>query len=85
MLDDRASVIAGELYVAADLAALLGELDAIETFRGFGAPGSLYRRAIIGARRPGLASTLAWTYVFTGPRDGSRPIASGDWRERRRP
>jgi gamma-glutamylcyclotransferase (GGCT)/AIG2-like uncharacterized protein YtfP len=81
---DRGAV-AGEVYQAADPEALFAELDAIETFRGFGVPGSLYRRAIVRVRRPGVASLLAWTYVYAGPRDTYNVIGSGDWLTRRQP
>ena len=84
IVDGPEASVAGELYSAADPDALFAELDAIETFRGFGVPGSLYRRAIVRVRRAHLGSTLAWTYVYTGPRNGARVIASGDWLDSRR-
>ena len=77
--------VVGELYVAPDVDALFRELDPIETFHGFGAAGSLYRRAVIRVRDRTSRSTLAWTYVFTRSTDGIPIIASGDWRRRRRP
>jgi gamma-glutamylcyclotransferase (GGCT)/AIG2-like uncharacterized protein YtfP len=83
IVDGQNASIAGELYVAPDPDALFAELDAIETFRGFGVPGSLYRRAIVRVRRADHGSTLAWTYVYAGSRDGSRVIPSGDWLGRR--
>ena len=73
--------IAGELYDAPDLAALFAELDEIETFRGFGAADSLYRRAVMSVSFAGR-SVPAWTYLFVGPREGAHPIASGAWRSR---
>jgi gamma-glutamylcyclotransferase (GGCT)/AIG2-like uncharacterized protein YtfP len=82
VVDGPKRSVAGELYVAPDPDALFAELDAIETFRGFGVPGSLYRRAIVSVTESNFGSTLAWTYVYDGPRHGSRVIASGDWRER---
>ncbi len=72
--------VAGELYAVPDPGALFAELDTVETFLGFGVPGSLYRRAIVPVRRADGTPTLAWTYVYAGPRDGSQVIASGDWR-----
>jgi len=80
----KASVV-GELYAAPDPDALFAELDAIETFRGFGVPGSLYRRAIVRVRCADRGSTLAWTYVYVGSREGSRVISSGDWCDPHRP
>ena len=85
ILDGPKAPVAGELYATPHLSALFAELDAVETFRGFGVQGSLYRRAVVRVRRPGLASTLAWTYVYDGPRDRARVISSGDWRDPCRP
>jgi gamma-glutamylcyclotransferase (GGCT)/AIG2-like uncharacterized protein YtfP len=82
VVDDRKTSVAGELYAARDPDALFAELDAIEMFRGYGVPGSLYRRAIVRVWVASLESRLAWTYVYGGPRQGSRVIASGDWRKR---
>jgi gamma-glutamylcyclotransferase (GGCT)/AIG2-like uncharacterized protein YtfP len=84
VVDGTPRVVSGEFYVAPDADALLTELDAIETFHGFGAPGSLYRRAIVRVRRALAGSTLAWTYVYAGSRTGSGVIASGDWLDRQR-
>ncbi len=85
IVDGPSTSVTGEFYSAADPDALFAELDAIETFRGFGVPGSLYRRAIVRLRCARVGSTLAWTYVYTGPRNGSRVIESGDWLDSRRP
>lgn len=79
--DGSARKIAGELYDAPDPAALFADLDAIETFHGFGAPDSLYRRAVLTVTAAGV-SVPAWTYLFVGPREGVRAIACGDWRSR---
>ena len=84
VVDGPGGVVAGEFYAAPDPGALVAELDAIETFRGFGVPGSLYRRAIVRVRRADAGSILAWTYVYAGSRTGSRVIASGDWFDRQR-
>lgn len=84
VVDGPGGVVAGEFHVTPDPDALLAELDPIETFRGFGVPGSLYRRAIVRVRRAGAGSTLAWTYVYAGSRTGCRVIASGDWFDRQR-
>ena len=82
VLDGRAGSVVGELYQPPNPAALFAELDEIEGFRGFGAAGSVYRRAIVRVHRDGFGSTPAWTYVYSGARTGSREIASGDWRRR---
>jgi gamma-glutamylcyclotransferase (GGCT)/AIG2-like uncharacterized protein YtfP len=85
VLDGAAAEVTGEVYSVSDLARLFAELDPVETFHGFGAPGSLYRRAIVRVQRAGLAPAPAWTYVYNGVRDGARVIASGDWRRRAQP
>jgi gamma-glutamylcyclotransferase (GGCT)/AIG2-like uncharacterized protein YtfP len=85
IIDGAKGSVAGEIYHAADPEALFAELDAIETFRGFGVPGSLYRRAIVRVRRADGGSAFAWTYVYAGPRNNFGIIDSGDWRARRQP
>jgi gamma-glutamylcyclotransferase (GGCT)/AIG2-like uncharacterized protein YtfP len=85
VLDGPQGRVAGELYIAGDRDALFAELDAIETFEGFGVPGSLYRRAIVRVRGHDWRDVLAWTYVYAGSREGSRVIASGDWNDRLAP
>ena len=85
IVDGPKASVAGEIYRVPDPESFFGELDTIETFRGFGVPGSLYRRAVVRVRRADSGSTLAWTYVYAGSRSGVRVIASGDWRERRHP
>jgi gamma-glutamylcyclotransferase (GGCT)/AIG2-like uncharacterized protein YtfP len=67
IVDGPESSVVGELYAAADQDALFAELDEIESFRGFGRPGSVYRRAIVRVRERESRSPLAWTYVYTGP------------------
>jgi gamma-glutamylcyclotransferase (GGCT)/AIG2-like uncharacterized protein YtfP len=85
VVDGASGSVAGELYPTADPEALFEELDAIETFRGFGVEGSEYRRAIVRVRRLSSGSALAWTYVYAGSRGACGVIASGDWRERGQP
>ncbi len=85
IVDGAKNHVAGELYLASEPDTLFAELDAIETFRGFGVPGSLYRRAIVRVRLANSGAALAWTYIYAGPRSGCRVIDSGDWREPRQP
>jgi len=68
--------VAGELIELDDPGAALRELDRVEDFEGYGAPGSLYRRVVVEVDD----GTHAWTYRYVGP--GGRPIPSGDWRSR---
>jgi len=85
IVDGPGGSVTGELYASADPDALFAELDEVETFRGFGVLGSLYRRALVRVRTTEPHATLAWTYVYAGSRTGARVIASGDWRSGRRP
>jgi gamma-glutamylcyclotransferase (GGCT)/AIG2-like uncharacterized protein YtfP len=82
VVEDSQRIVSGEFYAVPDADALLAELDPIESFLGFGVSGSLYRRAIVHVRSADAGATLAWTYVYTGTRTGSRVIASGDWFDR---
>jgi len=85
VVDGQDGSVKGELYGIPDSDSLFEELDAIETFRGFGVPGSLYRRAVVRVRTAGSGSKLAWTYVYLDPPTGSPVIGSGDWRGCRHP
>ncbi len=82
VLDGAAGEVVGEIYRAADHDAVFAELDEIETFRGFGAAGSIYRRAVVRVRTVAAGEVRAWTYVYAGSREGARPIPSGNWRSR---
>jgi gamma-glutamylcyclotransferase (GGCT)/AIG2-like uncharacterized protein YtfP len=73
------------LYEVPNADALFEELDEIESFHGFGEPGSLYRRALVRARIGGGDGKLAWTYVFAASASGAPVIRSGDWRGCRHP
>lgn len=77
--------VLGEIYSVADPNLLFAEVDPIETFHGFGAAGSLYRRAIVRAVRSDGAETPAWTYAYNSGYGGVRAIESGDWCRRLRP
>jgi gamma-glutamylcyclotransferase (GGCT)/AIG2-like uncharacterized protein YtfP len=78
------ATVHGELveFGTGALGEAVARLDAIEGFRGFGAPGSLYVRRLVHVTPSGRAAVLAWTYVYAGDLRGARPIASGDWRRR---
>ncbi len=62
------------------LAAAIARLDAIEDFRGFGVAGSLYARRLVRVTCADGATSLAWTYLYTGDVGTARPIHSGRWR-----
>jgi gamma-glutamylcyclotransferase (GGCT)/AIG2-like uncharacterized protein YtfP len=74
--------VTGELYLVPDPPSLFSELDPVESFLGYDAYGSLYRRAIVRAVGSEGASTLAWTYVYNADRAGHLTIDSGDWGRR---
>ncbi len=72
----------GELVELDDPGDVLEELDEVEDFAGYGAPGSLYRRVVVDVRLDTGERELAWTYRYVGPTDFASPIRSGDWRAR---
>ncbi len=78
----RGGRVRGELVELDDPGEALEELDEIEEFLGYGAPGSLYRRVVVEARTDDGASALAWTYRYLGEHPAAPEIASGDWRAR---
>jgi gamma-glutamylcyclotransferase (GGCT)/AIG2-like uncharacterized protein YtfP len=84
VLDGPVASVTGEVYTTPEPEELFTELDAIETFRGYGAGESVYRRAIVRVRSAELGSALAWTYVYVGSRKESHVMASGDWHDRER-
>lgn len=78
---DGGTAVVGEAYVCDALDELLRDTDLIEGFLGFGAPGSVYRRAIVKIACASGGSALAWTYAFEG-RPNAPILAGGDWRKR---
>jgi gamma-glutamylcyclotransferase (GGCT)/AIG2-like uncharacterized protein YtfP len=81
LLEDQGGVVHGEFAVAADLSAVLSELDEIECTRPQGQPGGLYRRTMVIARLRDGREERAWVYVIDDP--GTHPIIrSGNWRDR---
>jgi gamma-glutamylcyclotransferase (GGCT)/AIG2-like uncharacterized protein YtfP len=79
--DRRGGIVRGDLCTLRDPSAALALLDRIESFAGFGAEGSLFRRALVRAvTREGLEVT-AWAYLWARAPQGE-PVASGDWHRR---
>lgn len=78
----RGGRVRGELVELEDAREALEELDEVEDFLGYGAPGSLYRRVVVEARTDDGASALAWAYRYLGAHERASEIASGDWRAR---
>ncbi len=73
--------VLGETCEPVPLQETLKELDEIEGFRGFGAEGSLFRRAIVTVTTTGGRKHPAWVYLYNGQSDAG-PISCGNWRER---
>ena len=70
--------VRGELVRTVDAGALLGVLDDVEDFTGYGRTDAMYRRVIVR-----VGDDYAWTYRYVGPDTRSaRTIESGDWRRR---
>jgi gamma-glutamylcyclotransferase (GGCT)/AIG2-like uncharacterized protein YtfP len=83
LADDPSDMVRGELLTLRDPSQALPLLDAVEGFYRFGAPDSLYRRALLRAVADSGSDSLTWTYIYNGDAAGARRIPSGDWRQRR--
>jgi gamma-glutamylcyclotransferase (GGCT)/AIG2-like uncharacterized protein YtfP len=75
------SEVKGEFVRLRNPEAALSALDAIEGFRGYGKPGSLYRREQIQVHVGDGRLRGAWAYDLEASADDSQIIESGDWRE----
>lgn len=79
-MDSTDSMVHGDFVRVTALESAIQHLDGIEVFRGFGLPGSLYRRTLslvdVGEGR----IRHAWTYCWARSHAGTS-IASGDWRQ----
>ncbi|MBX3327204.1 MAG: gamma-glutamylcyclotransferase [Nitrospira sp.] len=73
--------VQGEFIRLRDIGSALKQLDAIEGFRGFGQPDSLYRRALIDVGVGDGRIRPAWTYLINDHHCGAPAIPSGDWRQ----
>ncbi len=65
-------VVHGERLEVRDIGGLLAKLDEYEDFAGYGASGSLYRRALVRA-----AGCLSWAYVYVGSLEGAELVPGG--------
>ncbi len=74
------SVVDGELVGFDDIERVLREVDQIESFHGWGAEESLYRRILVGADVGDGRVRRAWTYEYQGEAFGTA-IQSGSWRK----
>ncbi len=81
LVHEESSIVHGEFYFIEDIAKLIGYLDRIEGFYGYGSDKSLFVRSIIKVEIGG-SRQWAWTYIYNGERD--KEIPSGDWHERER-
>jgi gamma-glutamylcyclotransferase (GGCT)/AIG2-like uncharacterized protein YtfP len=75
------SHVQGEFVRLRNLEAALAALDEIEGFRGYGKPGSLYRREQIPVHVGDGRLRGAWAYFLDAAADDSQTIESGDWRQ----
>ena len=81
LVHEESSIVHGEFYFIEDIAKLIGYLDRIEGFYGYGHDKSLFVRSIIKVEIGG-SRQWAWTYIYNGER--GKEIPSGDWHERER-
>lgn len=75
------SWVRGELHRYASLDSILPRLDEYEDFRGYGRPGSLYRR-VVDEVAGSSGAELAWVYRYLGDPRMHPEIESGDWSRR---
>ena len=75
------SEVRGEFVRLRNPDAALAALDAIEGFRGYGKPGSLYRREQIQVHVGDGRFRGAWAYFLEASADDSQIIESCDWRQ----
>jgi gamma-glutamylcyclotransferase (GGCT)/AIG2-like uncharacterized protein YtfP len=75
------SHVHGEFIRLRNPEAALAALDRIEGFRGYGKPGSLYRRELIPVHVGDGRIRTAWTYCLDASADDAQVILSGDWRK----
>jgi gamma-glutamylcyclotransferase (GGCT)/AIG2-like uncharacterized protein YtfP len=76
------AAVIGELVEVHDVEAMLGPLDALEDFTGYGRSDRMYHRTLVRVRVEG-GERLAWTYVAGETLAPGAPIASGSWRAHR--
>ena len=79
LIPQGTSIVHGEFYFIEDIAKLIGYLDRIEGFYGYGREESLFVRTIIEVEIGG-SRQWAWTYAYNG--EGGTEIPSGNWHER---
>lgn len=75
------SYVYGEFIRLRNPETALATLDRIEGFRGYGKPGSLYRRELIPVHVGDGRIRTAWTYCLDASADDAQVILSGDWRK----
>jgi gamma-glutamylcyclotransferase (GGCT)/AIG2-like uncharacterized protein YtfP len=79
----RELLVEGEFVQFERVEDALHALDAIEGFRGFGRPGSLYERTLVDVEVGEDRPRTAWTYVLPEAPSDVRAIPSSSWREER--
>jgi gamma-glutamylcyclotransferase (GGCT)/AIG2-like uncharacterized protein YtfP len=81
--DPGGSPVLGEFVRVRSIGEALRRLDLVEDFRGFGAAGSLFRRAVIEVGMCDGRTRLAWVYVAGDALSEGREIDGGNWRASR--
>ncbi len=81
-LKTHSSAVHGEFVRLEHIEDALREIDEIEGFHGFGASGSLFRRARINVDVGDGRIRSAWTYCLAAADTQASIIPSGDWRVR---
>ena len=82
LLPGEGGRVRGEVYAMPDPGALLGRLDLVEGFSGFGRSVNHFRRTALYVSGPGGERLLAWAYAYACPPPVAVQIPSGDWLRR---
>lgn len=78
--DSGMETVQGEFFRIQDLPAAFEKLDEVESFQGYGEPGSQYRRSLVMADVGDGRMREAWTYLLEDSEVDEPIILNGDWR-----
>ena len=76
---EEESGVAGEVYPLRDPRKAFEMFDIVEGFKGYGNPGSRFRRTLTRVRTLDGSCFPAWVFMYAGSTEGMSRIASGRW------
>jgi gamma-glutamylcyclotransferase (GGCT)/AIG2-like uncharacterized protein YtfP len=77
--DGEDAWVAGEVYPLRDPRKAFEMFDIVEGFKGYGNPGSRFRRTLTRVRTLDGSCFPAWVFMYAGSTEGMSRIASGSW------